>query len=102
MMVLVSTPWIIGYHQRLFHEGQAALPTLPAEANLRRLSVEEAAVIQSFPRDTPFQGRQSAKFRQIGNAVPPRLAFAVASAVMKTLQGQTPSAGRQELIAEAV
>ena len=98
----ISKPWIVDYHHRLFHEHKAALAALPAEANLRRLSVEEAAVIQSFPRDTPWQGRQSAKFRQIGNAVPPLLAFAVASAVMETLKGKATSTEKQELIPDAV
>ncbi|MGO3060027.1 DNA cytosine methyltransferase [Corynebacterium casei] len=78
--------WIENYHHRLFHEQKKPLETLPKSAQLRRLTVEEAAVIQTFPRDTPFQGRQSSKFRQIGNAVPPLLGFAVANAVGAVLQ----------------
>lgn len=80
-----SEPWIIGYHRRLFDEGAAPLPTLPKAARLRRITVEEAAAIQTFPADVPWQGAQSARFRQIGNAVPPLLAFHVASAVARTL-----------------
>jgi len=80
-----STPWVVSYHQRLFHEGLNPLAELPSDALLRRLTVEEAAVIQSFPRDTPWQGKQSAKFRQIGNAVPPLLAYAVAAGVKTAL-----------------
>lgn len=98
----ISTPWIVDYHRRLFHEGQAALPELPSDATLRRLTVEEAAVLQSFPRDTPWQGRQSAKFRQIGNAVPPLLAFAVASAVRETLMPSERFAESENLIGETV
>lgn len=77
--------WIEIYHQHLFHEGGTPLKTLPESARLRRLTVEEAAAIQTFPTDTPFQGSQSSRFRQIGNAVPPLLGLAVANAVGKVL-----------------
>ena len=41
---------------------------------LRAISVGEAAAIQEFPRDWKFCGNTASKFRQIGNAVPERLA----------------------------
>jgi len=78
-------PWVHSYHRRLFVEGRTPLPALPSSARLRRLTVEEAAAIQTFPSDVPWQGTQSARFRQIGNAVPPRLSYAVAAAVARTL-----------------
>lgn len=43
----------------------------------RRLTVEECAVLQGFPRDWPFHGTKTAKYRQVGNAVPPVLARVV-------------------------
>ena len=86
-----AEPWIEEYHRRLFHERGPALSELPGHANLRRLTVEEAAVLQTFPKDVPWQGRQSARFRQIGNAVPPMLGYHVASAVAATLVGSTVS-----------
>lgn len=89
-------PWIEAYHQHLFHDGREVLSSLPAHANLRRLTVEEAAVLQTFPRDVPWQGRQSARFRQIGNAVPPMLGYHVASAVADVLAGS--EARNQELV----
>lgn len=80
-----SSPWIEQYHHRLFHESEKPLTALPEHANLRRITVQEAAAIQSFPLDVPWQGRQSAVYRQIGNAVPPRLAYHVAKAVARAL-----------------
>jgi DNA (cytosine-5)-methyltransferase 1 len=51
----------------------------------RRLSWREAAVIQTFPRDLEFIGDLVSKYRQIGNAVPVRLAEVVAEKVYLTL-----------------
>lgn len=87
-------PWIVRYHKRLFDEGLPALTALPSDAGLRRITVEEAAAIQTFPSDVPWQGRQSAKYRQIGNAVPPRLAFHVARAVGDVLAASGCNQGR--------
>ena len=43
-----------------------------------RLSLEEAACLQGFPAGTHFVGAANARFRQVGNAVPPPLANAIA------------------------
>ncbi|SPY06194.1 putative modification methylase (cytosine-specific methyltransferase) [Neisseria meningitidis] len=52
----------------------------------RRISMREAARIQSFPDNFIFQAKLRATERQIGNAVPPVLGWHIAAAVSKALK----------------
>lgn len=68
-------------------------------AQARTISVREAARLQSFPDGFVFCGTMNPAFRQIGNAVPPLLAKAVATSVYAQLRpfhqqedNQTPTA----------
>jgi DNA (cytosine-5)-methyltransferase 1 len=54
-------------------------------AQARTISVREAARLQSFPDGFIFCGTMNPAFRQIGNAVPPLLARALARAMMTVL-----------------
>jgi len=47
----------------------------------RRLAFREAARLQSFPDWFEFTGKETSVFNQIGNAVPPRMAHALAGSI---------------------
>lgn len=81
-----------GYKQGAF----IADPSLPARTvtastaqdwiidpihGLRRLCPRECAAIQSFPASWKWVGKRASVYRQIGNAVPPKLAQVVASSL---------------------
>ena len=51
----------------------------------RCISLREAARLQSFPDGFKFVGSMNSRLKQIGNAVPPLLAYAVASHLSKEL-----------------
>lgn len=75
--------WVEEYHAKL-QNGEKVVDSVPSR--LRRISVQEAAAIQTFPRDMPWYGSQCSRYRQIGNAVPPKMAYEVAQSVAKALR----------------
>lgn len=63
-------------HMNYFHYKFNRVPT-----------VRESARLQSFPDDFIFIGTQGAQFRQVGNAVPPLLGKAIATELLKYIEG---------------
>ena len=51
----------------------------------RTLSVRESARLQTFPDDYIFTGSTARQFTQVGNAVPPKLAYVIAKELRKVL-----------------
>lgn len=82
-------PWVEGYRNRV-EVDQSVAKTEHVPSYLRRMTVDEARVIQTFPLEYVFCGSQSAQYTQIGNAVPCNLSKAVCSMVIDVLRGKTP------------
>lgn len=66
-----------GYSHIHYDSGQA-----------RTISVREAARLQSFPDGFIFEGSMNPAFKQIGNAVPPLMAMALAEKMIKQITGR--------------
>jgi len=74
--------WTVTAH--LWRDGYSHIHYRSAEA--RTISIREAARLQSFPDGFQFSGNHGDAFKQIGNAVPPLLARAVAEQVFSQLR----------------
>lgn len=78
--------WVVEYHRHLWDGGEP-VDVIPSQ--LRRITLEEAAAIQTFPASVRWHGQQSSQYRQIGNAVPPSLAREAARAIRQALSGES-------------
>lgn len=89
-----KTHWIdpenvaIAYNKHLLNGGEPWTGEVPGA---RRMTVEESAIIQTFPRDMKFAGSRSSQYTQVGDAVPPDLAEIVSRSIVDQLEGQAPS-----------
>lgn len=70
------------YHRHLLMGGAPRVGELPGA---RRITVQESAALQTFPRDMIFAGRMSSQYTQVGNAVPPLLARIIAEELQAIL-----------------
>lgn len=66
--------WVEGTREQAQRQGR------DGGATQQRISVQEAALLQTFPPDYPWQGNQGQQFEQVGNAVPPLLARRIVQA----------------------
>jgi DNA (cytosine-5)-methyltransferase 1 len=72
------------------HLGKDSYSHIHYDSNqARTISVREAARLQSFPDGFKFAGSMNAMFRQVGNAVPPLLANAIANEIFRILQSSS-------------
>lgn len=60
-------------------------PPAPDFVGMPRLTVQMVAKLQGFPDNWIFEGRKTNAYRQVGNAFPPPVAFAVARQLAKCL-----------------
>ena len=79
-----DSDWVVDYHKGLM-DGSIVPEFKEAPSRLRRITIREAARIQSFPDDYVFCGNKGMVYTQIGNAVPCKMAEAVAKALVQYL-----------------
>ncbi|WP_432133223.1 DNA cytosine methyltransferase [Streptomyces sp. bgisy154] len=60
-----------------------------------KITIEQAALLQSFPTSWEITGRKTARYRQVGHATPPPVGEALGRAVAEALEGAraVPAAG---------
>lgn len=76
--------WIQEYYDKLV-SGEVTPEFKEAPSRLRRMTINEARRIQTFPDDYIFCGAKTSIYKQIGNAVPCEMAKTIATAVVKYL-----------------
>lgn len=77
--------WFADYHKKIV-AGECTPATIEIPKYVRRLTLKEAAAIQTFPPNYRFCGARNKQYRQIGNAVPSLFAYKVALAMCAAYQ----------------
>ena len=77
--------WVKGYHENLMKGKE---PVTEAPKYLRRITVIEAMILQSFPLSHKLYGSQCSQYKQIGNSVPPKMSRAIAESILKNFEDQ--------------
>ncbi|MFK3777913.1 DNA cytosine methyltransferase [Agrobacterium sp. NPDC089420] len=75
------------YSAHLMAGGAAREGVVPGA---RRMTLEETALVQTFPADMWFAGSRSSQYTQVGDAVPPMLGHALGRTLREQLEGKTP------------
>jgi DNA (cytosine-5)-methyltransferase 1 len=75
----------IACDSRVFQPGGHHEPGQQSQNSIR-VSVAEAAVLQDFPAGFPFQGSRTSQYRQVGNAVPSKMAHAAVVAASRPIE----------------
>ena len=89
-----KTNWVdtdgiaVKYHRHLASGGEPWVGEVPGA---RRLTVDESALIQSFPKRMRFAGSKSSQYTQIGDAVPPVLAERLCKEIVAQHSGKNPN-----------
>jgi DNA (cytosine-5)-methyltransferase 1 len=77
--------WVSQYHNQLLSGEKPKVGSI-APPRLRRLTLDEAAALQTFPSGYQFVGKNSSIYSQIGNAVPCELARRVGLSIKSVLE----------------
>lgn len=79
-------PWIETYYDFIVNnKNQNLFNDSIISTKLRRLTIKEAALIQTFPISFEFLGSKTSQFKQIGNAVPCNLSYGIAKYIKELL-----------------
>jgi len=89
-----KTHWVdtegvaVRYHSHLMAGGEPWEGQVPGA---RRITVEESALLQTFPSDLVFAGSRSSQYTQVGDAVPPLLAEVLGRSLVRQFEGASVS-----------
>lgn len=61
----------------------------PDPEQARSITIHEASLLQSFPKDYEFVGSNAYCYKMIGNAVPPKMAMKIGYSILNILRSKT-------------